>query len=474
MRNILKKLFAIKHHKLILFIAGLLAVSFIVAQPARALISSGSLEDFQRNVLPKDSKYNKESFDAQSFIDLMNSISTGVFGCIDPKACPGKAAGSGGAVMLMAGVIDTMHTNPPASGVAYFADMGSRLNLVRPAYAQAAWQRPGTGYILSLWRGFRNAAYVLFVLVFVGLAFAIMFRTKIDPRTVITIQSVLPRIVVALVLITFSWAIAGLLLDFAHVLTRLIQTVLDSIAGGAEWWQSIANGLVVNTVLPGAFAALIGAMVGLMGGGVGAGLGAALAVGILAILFFFAVLRLTFMYLMAYVSLLLHIILGPLEILFDTLPGRPVIAGWLINVLAEVSVFVTAYAVLNLGIILFVNLTPFSSINFPILGGGTAGPDVPFYGILTVQKGLLEILKGFIGLGIMLMTPNITETVKEAIHRSVRLGGVAGGDAAIALGREVGVFRGAQGLTTAHGPGDPRASIVYGVYTLLGGRRTPK
>lgn len=444
-------------------------------------LESFSLEKFQRAVFDEGG-YNKESFDAQSTVDLMNTISTGIFGCVstDPQVCPQDQT-RGGAVELLAGAVGTMYAIPPASGVTYMADLGKRLNLVQPAYAKSLLNRAGTGYILSLWRAFRNATYVLFIVAFVALAFAIMFRAKLSPQIVITIQSALPRVIIALILITFSFAIAGLLLDFSYVLTGLITATFELASGGASWWQEIANA-TINTGMPTVVAATIVAIIGALGGSVvlpvvgtvagvlgGAILGTVLMIAILAVLFIFATFRLTLMYLQAYVSLLIRIILGPLEILFNSLPGRPVFWGWFGGLLAEVSVFVTSYAVLSLGFALFKNLTPFTTLELTIFGGGTSGPDVPFPGVLSIQKPFLEILRGLIGLGILLMTPNIVNAVKEAIKRSVPLGAPAGLEYGITTGREAGLYRLYQGLPPA---ARLKRNIVYAIYQILGGRRT--
>jgi len=111
-----------------------------------------------------------------------------------------------------------LYTNPPASGIQYFADLGNKLKIVKPALAQ---QDEGIGFNLMkttqpIWQVFRNITYILFVFILVGMGFAIMFRVKISPQAVITFQSALPRIVIALILITFSYAIVGLLIDIGN------------------------------------------------------------------------------------------------------------------------------------------------------------------------------------------------------------------------------------------------------------------
>lgn len=138
----------------------------------------------------------------------------------------------GGAMKSMAGLITSL-SSPPVSTHEYFAYLGRKLNLVSPAYAQ------GFGYealnsLLNLWNAFKNLSYVFFIIVFVVTGFAIMFRAKIDPQTVINMQNALPRIVVGLILVTFSYAIAGLFVDLIYVIFFLMVSAVQAFGGITE------------------------------------------------------------------------------------------------------------------------------------------------------------------------------------------------------------------------------------------------
>ena len=85
----------------------------------------------------------------------------------------------------------------------------------------------GTGFdglkpLLPLWTVFRNIVYILFVLVFVIIGVAIMLRLKIDPRTVMTIQNQIPKLIIGILLVTFSFSIAGFLIDIMYTSIYLI------------------------------------------------------------------------------------------------------------------------------------------------------------------------------------------------------------------------------------------------------------
>lgn len=78
--------------------------------------------------------------------------------------------------------------------------------------------------VVTFWTGFRNIAYALLTLVLVIFGFMIMLRQNLEPRVTMTITNALPRVAVSLVLITFSFAISGLIIDVG----RLTDSVLKN------------------------------------------------------------------------------------------------------------------------------------------------------------------------------------------------------------------------------------------------------
>ncbi len=115
--------------------------------------------------------------------------------------------------------------HPPASGIAWAYEGLSEAGFIPNTYAQ------GIGFyslqpLAAIWKVFRNVAYLLIVLVIVSLGFLIMFRSSISAQTVISIENSLPRIVIALLLVTFSFAIAGFLIDLMYIIMALGGSVI--------------------------------------------------------------------------------------------------------------------------------------------------------------------------------------------------------------------------------------------------------
>jgi hypothetical protein len=149
----------------------------------------------------------------QQFFDVFNA--TGMV----PRTFPGGALGTG--TKMVASLF-----TPPASGIEYIAGLKDNL-LGKPAYAQGVGFQ-GLQFLLPLWRSFRNIVYVISSLIFIGIGIMIMLRIKISPQAVITIQSAVPQIITSLVLVTFSYAIAGLVIDLGNFILGLVVALFFS------------------------------------------------------------------------------------------------------------------------------------------------------------------------------------------------------------------------------------------------------
>jgi len=121
----------------------------------------------------------------------------------------------------MASLIAMPFSHPPASGI-YWVQSG----LENAGFVPKTYAAQGIGFatlqpIRDLWKIFRDFSYFILVIIIIAIGFMIMFRTKVNPQTVISLESALPRIIFALILITFSFAIAGFLVDLMYILIVL-------------------------------------------------------------------------------------------------------------------------------------------------------------------------------------------------------------------------------------------------------------
>src|SRR5579885_1886793 len=146
-----------------------------------------------------------------------------------------KIGGLLGDITTMTAVLYT----PTISSGSYFQYLSDNFGIVKKAEAQTTGTCTGgvgIGYgicslqpILTIWVASRNIAYFLFVFAFMLIGLGIMLRLHIDPRTVMTVQNQIPRIIICILLITFSYAIAGLMIDAMWVVTYVVINQIAAV-----------------------------------------------------------------------------------------------------------------------------------------------------------------------------------------------------------------------------------------------------
>lgn len=119
------------------------------------------------------------------------------------------------------------YMNPPASGVYWVKDSLQNAGFIPNTYAAEGIGFSSIKPLMNLWKVFRDVAYMLLVLFLVAIGFMIMFRVKINPQTVISVENTLPKIAVTMILITFSFAIAGFMIDLMYVLMAIGISLLS-------------------------------------------------------------------------------------------------------------------------------------------------------------------------------------------------------------------------------------------------------
>src|SRR3989344_2728711 len=171
-----------------------------------------------------------EAYSQWSMNSSLFSLSSGTFGDPPKPGEPLKVYRENfkkSALGMLVNFTGALYDHPPAS-FSYFAyDVLQNAGFVPKAYAQGVGFS-GLGPIFPIWKTFRNISYMFILVILIVVGFMIMFRTKINPQTVISIQNALPNLIVTLLLITFSYAIAGLLIDLMYFAMRLIINIIVS------------------------------------------------------------------------------------------------------------------------------------------------------------------------------------------------------------------------------------------------------
>lgn len=236
------------------------------------------------------------------------------------------------------------------------------------AAQQSGYEELMDSGIVSIWANMRNIAYVFFILVMLVAGFMIMFRHKIGGQTLVTLGNALPNVIVSLILVTFSFAIAGIIIDLGGVLMVVIQDILglSDYVSTHNLWSLMSvffhgTGRVLGFATGGgvALTATILGIVGVLGAGAsnpvgwfilgGAGIITLLIILLIVGVVFVGSVMVLITLIKAYVGILLNVILAPLQLAVGAIPGnQEMIKNWFNNLLRNVMVFPVVFFLINL------------------------------------------------------------------------------------------------------------------------------
>lgn len=330
--------------------------------------------------------------------------------------------------------------SPPASGVEYIAQMKNNF-LGKPAYAQQGVGFVGLQPLLDIWRTFRNIVYIFSSLILIAIGFMIILRVKISPQATITIQNALPRLFLTLILVTFSYAIAGLIIDLLNLLqaiaiaaifqakgvplgSNLFSGLLQDVGITSSNYRSLNNFNLVSSFYlmirnSGVeYLALIGAVIGgVVGAIAGTALpvvgniilgvqGAAIGAGIVTLIFSIIIVVFLFKFFIGlikcYVTAIIKIVLAPLEIGLGAFPNSKMgFSSWVIDLVANLSVFP-----ISLIFLILLNVIV-ESIKY-------SGAVIWTPQILSASSSLLPF---FIGMGGLLLVSKLPELIPQAVFQ---------------------------------------------------------
>jgi hypothetical protein len=325
-----------------------------------------------------------------------------------------------------------LYVNPPATTYDFAMDAGQTLGFIpKQTYAQGIGFS-GLAAMLPLWKQFRDVAYLLLAVSLIIVGFMVMFRKKIDPKTVVTVQNAIPRIVVALILVTFSYAIVGVMIDLMYLSIVVVVSILAPASGGAIKSSEFAGQLLgggfgnvianmawfgknifldITNLLSGGnptvkvITPIVTGIIGLMvtgnikGAVIGAASIPALLIVVIGVVLLFGIIRLLFVLVDAYINIIIALLTAPLQLMAEAIPGTNAFSSWFRNLIAKLSVFpITAMFLLISGILsTFDQTSPLWSPPILSKSGGTYG------------------IGGLIGLGMLLVIPNITAAIQKAL-----------------------------------------------------------
>jgi len=398
--------------------------------------------DANGNAVPLNvCKYGKDSLGSD-----MTNLGCYITGCVTTEGEPTHT----GAIPTFSNYIAFMVTDPPVETGEYVADVMHNMGIVEPSYAQ------GIGFaalnpVLTLWKAFRNIAYFLFIIIFIVIGFMIMFRTQISPQAVVTVQTALPKLIITLILITFSYAIAGFVVDMMYLSIFLIIEIFEQFgiindvdaARNAIFGLSIFRIALRFFIAPGeaagaaanAVSAIASGILGVPTGGIGIIFDIVvdtLAYLVIAIAMLIALFRTFFGLLLAYVGIIMATIFAPIQLLMNAFPNQSTFSNWLKGLVANAAVFPAVAVVILIAAHLVGGdsnppLGVVTSNNVQGLGEGS-GFIPPFITTQDADEQFgVEHIRAIIGLGMILLLPEVLTVVKKIMGVEAGMADTIGG-----------------------------------------------
>jgi len=246
----------------------------------------------------------------------------------DPSVCEFQDnthladAHSGSLASITLKLHESASTEPlPVNMASYFKDYARRIPLVKDtAYAQTSYPVVGIELILELWKQARNVSYGIISIVMLVVGIMIMTRHKANPQVAVTVQNALPRVVISIILITFSYPIGATLISLTVPLIAMTHTIFFSTAA-----SELAN---MNAAV-----ALFSLITGIYGFGIFGLIMGLIVLMFSVLLWFIALIRVT----LIQIRLLLAIIVAPLQFAMGAIPGKEdQTMKWFKNTIAHV------------------------------------------------------------------------------------------------------------------------------------------
>lgn len=352
------------------------------------------------------------------------------------------------------GGISEIYGQKPASGVVAISDTLAKFDLASPVNAQGYGVKT-LGGIQILWSATRNMSYLIIVIILIASGFMIMFRVKINPQTVVSLQVMIPKLVITLILVTFSYAIAGLVIDLVYVFITLFVAMLNTFGVVHSLNLGYAINLFTNTngswiigyfLLPWLLLIVVTGVATIITSPIPflPLIPAAMAIiSVIVIIFLiWNLIKIWWMLMKTYITLVLLIAIGPLQIMLDLIPGQSGFGPWFRNIIANASVFVVVPIMFALNMLFwkpFFGLTDpafsFFSLNNPNdfarwnplgwittgIDSTTAFPNLPF------MNGGGVIFNLAIGYVILSLTPKVADMIRDALKvPAFKYGGAIG------------------------------------------------
>jgi len=240
-----------------------------------------------------------------------------------PVSIAGSTRRGSGTLLSMAVSLDnSVHREEiPVNLALFFQDYAQRIPVLKnTAFAQTSDTYLGVRIVYDMWKLMRDISLGIMSLLLLVVGIMIMTRKKINPQAVVTVQNVLPRVAISVVLVFFSYAIGAFLIKLMWPLLTLVpHLVINAVADNA----GVPIPFPTN---PNSFSVLGWSILAVVSTFTWSDIGMGMALLISTIVLALALILVSFITLirivLIYVKLLTYVIISPLYFSIGVLPGK--------------------------------------------------------------------------------------------------------------------------------------------------------
>lgn len=308
---------------------------------------------------------------------------------------PSNTGALGTTALLIDGVLQNQ---PNLQTAAFFRNTLANNILSQTASAQT--DEMGTVFfepVRHVWLLTRNLAYIFFAAILILMGLMVMLRYRIDPRTTMTVTAALPRIAASLVLIAFSYPLAGIIFDAARLLKYMIDALFKPI------FALVGQDLVPIQpfLVTGRLIQQINIKTVYLGG---SGLFSAFVILIVWLIVLFVAFSLFFILVIRFANLFVQLITAPLAFLWGALPGQEdTTTRWFKSFLVNTLTFPIIYFLIN-----FALLITYIGVDTPFgLPPGLGSEEM---------WALPRNVAGLVAFGILLAATRVPEILEDAFE----------------------------------------------------------
>ncbi|OGK59371.1 hypothetical protein A3G65_03880 [Candidatus Roizmanbacteria bacterium RIFCSPLOWO2_12_FULL_37_7b] len=352
-------------------------------------------------------------------------------------------------------IVAAPYANPPASGVYFVYESLHHNGFIPQAYAAEGIGFASMQSLLPAWKQFRNVSYLILILVIIAIGFMIMFRMKLNPQTVmamlLSIFSNLLNIDVGdlygkylkagpddifnlvtgdatgsnIKVTNIFWDLPNALLGLFGPMINLPARLIGSLVLSYKMLPWVNNtlipgikdmvdldiggqaGIVVvegNAEADGFIKGLIhtfalNPIVSIIFFSLGATLFIPLIIGfIIFITVIFLFFRIILMLFKSYIKIIVYIILAPLIILIEAIPGKASFTAWFKNLFVELLTFPLFIAIFFIGLTIMQSANSDTILKLPF-----------FFGVDSQSFSII------IGMAFLFMIPDLVMMAKKLL-----------------------------------------------------------